>query len=106
MSEETSREAPIELDTSAKDTSVQAEGTCCPIVELRHYLHHPGRREELIALFDEYFISNTASARRRKRLRLVCIICRRGSLYELPLSFLTQPELHPFHDSSLSELVT
>lgn len=30
--------------------------TCCPIVELRHYLHQPGRREEFIALFDAYFI--------------------------------------------------
>ncbi|EFH88426.1 NIPSNAP family protein [Ktedonobacter racemifer] len=29
---------------------------CCPIIELRQYIHHPGRHDAFIALFDEYFI--------------------------------------------------
>lgn len=56
MSEKTSYQTQEKLDMRAKDTSAQAEGVCCPIIELRHYLHHPGRREEFITLFDEYFI--------------------------------------------------
>ncbi|WP_232226667.1 NIPSNAP family protein [Rubrobacter radiotolerans] len=31
-------------------------GTCCPVVELRQYGLHPGRREELISLFDREFV--------------------------------------------------
>jgi hypothetical protein len=32
------------------------EKTCCPTVELRQYTMKPGRRDELIALFDEHFL--------------------------------------------------
>src|SRR6266436_6555522 len=32
------------------------EQTCCPIVELRQYTLHPGKRDVLIALFDREFI--------------------------------------------------
>ena len=28
-----------------------AEATCCPVVELRQYTLHAGRRDELLALF-------------------------------------------------------
>lgn len=34
----------------------QAGEACCPIVELRQYVMKPGRRDELIALFEEHFI--------------------------------------------------
>jgi hypothetical protein len=30
--------------------------TCCPVVELRQYSMNPGRRDDLIALFDEHLI--------------------------------------------------
>jgi hypothetical protein len=56
MSKETPAEPSRELDTSARHAPEQAEETCCPILELRQYLHHSGRRDEFIALFDEYFI--------------------------------------------------
>jgi hypothetical protein len=32
------------------------EETCCPIVELRQYTLHPGKRDVLIDLFDREFI--------------------------------------------------
>ena len=56
MSKETHAEASRDLDTSARRALEQAEETCCPIIELRQYIHHPGRRDEFIALFEEYFI--------------------------------------------------
>ena len=56
MSKETHAETSRELDTSARHAPEQAEETCCPIIELRQYIHHPGRRDEFIALFDDYFI--------------------------------------------------
>ena len=56
MSKETHAETSRELDTSARHAPEQAEGTYCPIIELRQYIHHPGRRDEFIALFDDYFI--------------------------------------------------
>lgn len=34
------------------------DGTCCPIVELRQYVLKPGRRDDLIALFDREFIES------------------------------------------------
>src|SRR5438105_4735534 len=34
----------------------QSEQTCCPIVELRQYTLHPGKRHVLIELFDREFI--------------------------------------------------
>src|SRR5258707_8245287 len=42
--------------TSARQTPEQAGERCCPIIELRQYLHQPGRRDDFIALFDEHFI--------------------------------------------------
>ncbi|GLV60483.1 NIPSNAP family containing protein [Dictyobacter sp. S3.2.2.5] len=56
MSKETQTEAPIELDTNARHAPEQAEETWCPIIELRQYVHHPGRRDEFATLFDDYFI--------------------------------------------------
>jgi len=56
MSKETQAETSKELSTSARHTPEQAEKTCCPVIELRQYVHHPGRRDEFIALFDAYFI--------------------------------------------------
>lgn len=56
MPEKTSHQAPGKLDMSARYAPKQAEETCCPIIELRQYIHHPGRRDAFIALFDEYFI--------------------------------------------------
>jgi hypothetical protein len=40
---------------SAELTGAETE-TCCPVVELRQYLLHPGRRDSLIALFDREFV--------------------------------------------------
>lgn len=37
-------------------------GTCCPVVELRQYRLHPGRREELIGLFDREFVETQEAA--------------------------------------------
>jgi len=34
----------------------QSQETCCPIVELRQYTLHPGKRDDLIDLFDREFI--------------------------------------------------
>lgn len=35
---------------------------CCPIVELRQYTLYPGKRDELIALFEEHFIESQEAA--------------------------------------------
>jgi len=35
--------------------AVAAE-TCCPVIELRQYAMRPGRRDDLIAMFEEHFI--------------------------------------------------
>lgn len=56
MSKETQTETSIEPNTSARHTPEHVEKTCCPIIELRQYIHYPGRRDEFIALFDAYFI--------------------------------------------------
>jgi len=56
MSKETPAETSRALDTSARHAPEQTEEICCPIIELRQYIHYPGRRDEFIALFDEYFI--------------------------------------------------
>lgn len=36
----------------------QAENTRCPILELRRYTLHPGRRDDLITLFDREFVES------------------------------------------------
>jgi len=38
------------------------EPTCCPVVELRQYTLHPGRRDELIALFEREFVESQEAA--------------------------------------------
>ncbi len=44
MSKETSAETLRELDMSRRRTPTQAEEICCPIIELRQYIHHPDVR--------------------------------------------------------------
>lgn len=39
-------------------TTPQQEQTCCPVVELRQYTLHPGKRDVLIELFDREFIES------------------------------------------------
>jgi len=41
---------------SKAPTLSQPDGTCCGVVELRQYTLHPGRRDELITLFDARLI--------------------------------------------------
>jgi NIPSNAP len=43
-------------DHFEQSSSAQAKETCCPIVELRQYTLHPGKRHVLIELFDREFI--------------------------------------------------
>lgn len=56
MSKESPERLLQELDTSAKYAPEQADEICCSIIELRQYMHLPGRRDEFIAMFDDYFI--------------------------------------------------
>jgi NIPSNAP len=42
--------------SSANTRQAQAEEACCPVVELRQYAMKPGRRDDLIALFEAHFI--------------------------------------------------
>ncbi|MGZ3664301.1 MAG: NIPSNAP family protein [Ktedonobacterales bacterium] len=44
------------MDNGGRQTRERVVETCCPILELRQYIHQPGLREDFIALFDEYFI--------------------------------------------------
>jgi hypothetical protein len=39
-----------------ENTETQPPQTCCPIVELRQYTLHPGKRDVLIDLFDREFV--------------------------------------------------
>lgn len=51
-----------ETDTSRNGTgnmghtSEQTDPACCPVVELRQYTLKPGRRDELITLFERHFL--------------------------------------------------
>jgi hypothetical protein len=36
----------------------QREQTCCPVLELRQYTLHPGKRDVLIELFDREFVES------------------------------------------------
>ena len=45
-------------ENTEESPSLQAQQTCCPIVELRQYTLHPGKREVLIELFDREFIES------------------------------------------------
>lgn len=39
-----------------------ADATCCPVVELRQYRLHPGRRDTLIELFEREFVESQEAA--------------------------------------------
>ena len=39
-----------------ENPDAQPPQTCCPIVELRQYILHPGKRDVLIDLFDREFV--------------------------------------------------
>ena len=41
-----------------ENTETQPPQTCCPIVELRQYTLHPGKRDVLIDLFDREFVES------------------------------------------------
>ncbi len=41
-----------------ENPDAQLPQTCCPIVELRQYTLHPGRRDALIDLFDREFVES------------------------------------------------
>lgn len=43
-------------EVDMRQTQESAYQDCCPIVELRQYTLKPGRRDELIALFERHFI--------------------------------------------------
>lgn len=45
-----------------RPTIEQSEQYCCPIVELRQYTLHPGKRDHLIDLFDRNFIESQEAA--------------------------------------------
>lgn len=53
---ETSAEIWRQEDAGERHTRERNVEQCCPILELRQYIHQPGLREAFIALFDEYFI--------------------------------------------------
>jgi hypothetical protein len=42
--------------SNTSQVQAQAVEMCCPITELRQYTMKPGRRDDLIALFEEHFI--------------------------------------------------
>ncbi len=42
--------------SNTSQVQAQAIALCCPITELRQYTMKPGRRDDLIALFEEHFI--------------------------------------------------
>jgi len=42
--------------TESMDESLKQTRLCCPVVELRQYTLHPGKRDVLIVLFDREFI--------------------------------------------------
>ncbi len=53
---DTSADTRVGLGASARQAQAQAMETCCPVIELRQYVMKPGRRDDLIALFEEHFI--------------------------------------------------
>lgn len=53
---ETSAETWRQEDSDGSQTRERVIEMCCPILELRQYIHQSGLREEFIILFDEYFI--------------------------------------------------
>jgi hypothetical protein len=57
---ETQRTAMNEPSNDRSEQSLlsQPQQTCCPIVELRQYTLHPGKRDVLIDLFDREFVES------------------------------------------------
>ena len=49
---------PLPKDTMTEPASKRSEQYCCPIVELRQYTLHPGKRDAFIDLFDRQFIES------------------------------------------------
>ena len=45
-----------EREGQAQHTKDAADPVCCPVVELRQYTLKPGRRDELITLFEHHFL--------------------------------------------------
>src|SRR6266850_1384779 len=45
-------------ECSEQSPAAQPGNTCCPIVELRQYTLHPGKRDALIDLFDREFVES------------------------------------------------
>ncbi len=43
-------------EAGVRHTSESVSPVCCPVVELRQYTLKPGRRDELIAVFERYFL--------------------------------------------------
>lgn len=50
------KSAEIKAGLDTKQTPEHSVEECCPVVELRQYTLKPGRRDELIALFEQHFI--------------------------------------------------
>jgi hypothetical protein len=44
------------MTESAREREMQSSRLCCPVVELRQYTLHPGKRDVLIDLFDREFV--------------------------------------------------
>jgi hypothetical protein len=44
------------MTESARDKQTESSLVCCPVVELRQYTLHPGKRDVLIDLFDREFV--------------------------------------------------
>src|SRR5512146_96086 len=52
----------MNTDTMTEHRVKQLDVTCCPILELRQYALHPGKRDALIELFEREFIETQAAA--------------------------------------------
>jgi hypothetical protein len=53
---------PAALSLAGRAAAAPTAARCCPVVELRQYTLHVGRRDTLIALFDENFIAPQEAA--------------------------------------------
>src|SRR5438132_6691619 len=52
---------PLPKDTMTEPADKRSEQYCCPVVELRQYTLHPGKRDAFIDLFDRQFIESQES---------------------------------------------
>jgi hypothetical protein len=46
----------LTLAAFPSNASIPTAPSCCPILELRQYTLHPGKRDDLIELFDREFV--------------------------------------------------